>query len=118
MRIIIEEDFPLEVQSNDHWEIPIGIDDLATLPDPIPVNSVFHFAVFDTKKNVIINRPNLTATLVSGENFITVSGVPEDTLAHANKCLFWELQARTPSNKYYTVAKGKFTIHKTFIANA
>jgi len=115
-RIIIEEPFTLEVQENDNWELPIGIDDLPLAL--IPTNSVFHFAVLDMKKNVIINRPNLTSSLISGENFITVTAVPSDTLGHGGKDLFWELQAKTPSNKYYTIATGPFKICKTYIANA
>lgn len=117
-RIIIETPFPLEVQENDHWSLPIGIDNLAIIG--IPANSVFHFAVFDKKRNLILNRPNLTTSLISGENFITVTGLPADTLGHGGKDMFWELQAKTPApdNKYYTIATGPFDIRKTYIANA
>jgi hypothetical protein len=117
MRVIVEKEFALEVQENDNWVIPIGIDELATLPDPIPTDSTFHFTVFDRYKNEIIDKPNLLAELDGDENFIKVIGAPSDTLGHSRKCMFWELQVKTNDDRYYTIGRGSFIIHKTFIKN-
>lgn len=121
-RLIIKTPFPLEVQENDHWVIPIYVDEIFDLTDPlIPSNSVFHFAVIDKRKklnNTIINKPNLTATLVSGQYILSINGTPIDTANHAQKDLWWETQVKTPDNRFYTVMNGPFKIIKTFIVNA
>jgi hypothetical protein len=107
-RYVIKKSITIEANENDHFSIPFIVDPL------IDLSSEFTFALYHKRSELVRKSP---AIIDNVDRKISFHFVPSDTYGKGGLDIIYELQMKTLSGHYHTIAQGNFKLYKTLITN-